>query len=194
MSLLASPFGLLLRNHPSGQSRANVYTITYSYATAIGYGDPVLLNTDGTLNIAGTTGAIIGVFAGVEYNDATGKPTFSKNWTGATAGATNIKAYVYDDPDNVFEIQVGTTGDTNSSWVAAALGAQGNMATLGTPNAATGHSTSYLSTTIVAASSQGQFRVVGFGADGIYVAGTNPFPTVLVKIAQHQYVADKVAI
>ena len=34
----------------------------------------------------------------------------------------------------------------------------------------------------------------GFGNDGPYDATTNPFPTVLVQIAQHQYVANKVAI
>ena len=36
--------------------------------------------------------------------------------------------------------------------------------------------------------------ISGFGNDGPYDATTNPFPTVLVQIAQHQYVANKVAI
>jgi hypothetical protein len=41
---------------------------------------------------------------------------------------------------------------------------------------------------------QGQFRIVGFGPDGVYDATLNPFPTVLVQNARHQFVAVKVAI
>ena len=189
MALTASPYGFILRKHPTGQSRANTYTIGSTYGTAIGYGDPVALNTDGTLNI-GTAGSdIIGIFAGVQYTDATGKPTFSKNWVASTS-ATNIVAYVYDDADNVFEVQVGSGG---TGYVQTAIGAQANFV-IGTPSAATGQSTSYLNATLIAAASQGNFRIVGFGPDGLYDATLNPFPTVLVQIATHQYVANKTAI
>ena len=190
MALTASPYGFVLRKHPTGQSRANTYTIGASYNTAIGYGDPVLLNTDGTLNI-GTAGSdFIGVFAGVHYNDATGKPTYSKSWPGAVSGATNIVAYVYDDPDNVYEVQVGSGG---SGYVQTAIGAQANFV-IAAPSAATGQSTSYLNATLIAAGSQGNFRIVGFGNDGLYDATLNPFPTVLVQAATHQYIANKTAI
>lgn len=109
MALTASPYGFILRKHPTGQSRANAYKIATGYAADIGYGDPVALTTNGVLNI-GTAGSdIIGVFAGVQYTDATGKPTFSKNWVSGTA-ATDITAYVYDDADNVYEVQVGSGG------------------------------------------------------------------------------------
>lgn len=189
MALTASPFGFLLRKHPTGQSRANAYTIGTGYATAIGYGDPVALNTDGTLNI-GTAGSdVIGVFAGVQYTDATGKPTFSKNWPAGQV-ATNIIAYVYDDPDNVYEVQVGATG---TGYVQTAIGAQANFV-IAAPTASTGQSNSYLNATLIAAASQGNCRIVGFGPDGIYDATTNPFPTVLVQLATHQYTANKVAV
>ena len=189
MALTASPFGLVLRNNATGQSRANQYTIGSTYGSAIGYGDAVLLNTDGTLNIATAGADIIGVFAGCEYIDASGKPTVSKNWVAGTT-ATNIKAYVYDDADNLFEVQVAATG---TGYVQAAIGAQANLV-FNAPNATTGQSTSALNATLIAAASQGQFRIVGFGPEGIYDATTNPFPTVLVKIAQHQFVANKTAI
>ncbi len=190
MALTASPYGFVLRKHPTGQSRANAYTITASYNTAIGYGDPVLLNTDGTLNI-GTAGSdFIGIFAGVHYNDASGKPTYSKSWPGAVTGATNIVAYVYDDPTNVYEVQVGSGG---TDYVQTAIGAQANFV-IGTPNSATGQSTSYLNATLIAAASQGNMRIIAFGNDGIYDATLNPFPTVLVQNATHQYVANKTAI
>lgn len=189
MALTASPSGFALRKNTTGQSRANAYTIGSGYASAIGYGDPVLLNTDGTLNIATAGADIIGVFAGVQYTDASGKPTFSKNWPASTV-ATNIIAYVYDDPTNVYEVQVGSGG---SGYVQTAIGAQAN-AVFAAPNATTGQSTSYLNATLIAAASQGQFRIVGFGSDGIYDATLNPFPSVLVMVAQHQYIANKTAI
>lgn len=190
MALTASPFGFLLRKHPTGQSRANAYTIDATYATAIGYGDAVILNTDGTITVGSATNDIIGVFAGVHYKDATGKPNFRKSWPGAVVGATDIVAYVYDDPDNVFEVQVETGG---TAYVQTAIGDQADLVA-GAPNAVTGHSTMALDATLVGATVQGQFRIVGFGSDGVYDATTNPFPTVLVQIAQHQYVANKVAL
>lgn len=190
MALSASPFGFLLRKAPTGQSRANAYTILASYATAIGYGDVVALATDGTIQLAGTGADTLGVFAGVQYTDATGKPTFSKSWPGATAGATNIVAYVYDDPENIFEVQVGASG---TGYVQAVIGDQADWVS-GTPNSATGHSTSYLNATLKGAGVQGQFRVVGFGNDGVYDATLNPFPSVLVQQARHQFAAAKVAI
>lgn len=189
MALTASPSGLVVRNNATGQSRANLYTIGSGYGSNIGYGDPVLLNTDGTLNIATAGADILGSFAGCEYIDATGKPTMSKNWVAGTA-ATNVKAYVYDDADNLYEIQVASGG---TGYVQAVIGAQANVV-IGTPNALTGQSTTALNATPIAAGSQGQFRVVAFGNDGPYDATLNPFPTVLVKVAQHQFIANKVGI
>jgi len=190
MALTASPFGFLLRNHPTGQSRAKAYTIDASYNTAIGYGDAVILNTNGTVTAGSATNDLLGVFAGVQYKDATGKPNFRKSWPGAVSGATDIVAWVYDDPDNVYEVQVAASG---TGYVQTAIGDQADLVA-GTPSATTGQSTSYLSATLEGAAAQGQFRIVGFGSDGIYNATTNPFPTVLVQIAQHQFVSNKVAI
>lgn len=190
MALTASPFGFLLRNHPTGQSRARAFTIDASYNTAIGYGDPVILDTNGTITAGSATNDIIGTFAGVQYRDSTGKPNYAKKWPGAVSGATEIVAWVYDDPLNVFEVQVAAGG---TGYVQTAIGAQADMVA-GTPNSLTGQSTAALSASLEAAGAQGQFRIIGFGADGIYDATNNPFPTVLVQIAQHQYVSNKVAI
>jgi hypothetical protein len=190
MALTASPFGFIARKHPSGQTRANAYKIAATYNTAIGYGDFVKLTTDGVLEAAAATEDGVGIFAGVEYIAADGKPTIAKNWAGAVSGATNITAWVYDDPENVFEVQVGAGG---SGYVQTIIGAQADVV-VGTPNATTGQSTSALNATPESAAAQGQFRVIGFGPDGVYHATTNPFPTVLVQIAQHQFVANKVGL
>lgn len=190
MANVASPFGFVLRKHPTGQSRANTYTIDATDTAAIGYGDFVKRTTDGVITAAAATEDGIGIFAGVEYVDATGKPTISKSWPGAVSGATQIVAFVYDDPDNVFEVQVGASG---SAYDQTVTGAQADVV-VGTPSATTGQSTSYLNATPEAAGAQGQFRIIGFGPEGVYNATTNKFPTVLVQIAQHQFVANKVGI
>ena len=54
----------------------------------------------------------IGVFAGVRYVDGQGNQVFSRYWpTGTTA--TDIVAYVYDDPNIVFEIQADTIAEAD---------------------------------------------------------------------------------
>ena len=190
MSMTAAPIGLVLRKSPNATPRANLYTIAAAYATGIGKGDLVSLNTNGTITQSASAADAIGVLAGVEYIDVTGKPTVSPNWpTGGVAGATNIKAYVYDDPDNIYAIQVGSGG---AGFDQTILGAQSDLV-VAVPTASTGLSNEYLNATPKAAGVQGQLRVVGF-EDGLYDATLNPFPVVLVQLAQHQFVANKVSI
>lgn len=77
------------------------YPILTGYATGIGIGDPVKLDTDGTL-IAATNGAdAIGVFQGLKYTDSVGVVQWRQNWV-ATTAATEIEAYVDDNPRSTF--------------------------------------------------------------------------------------------
>ena len=135
MGTVANPSGFALRRHPSGQTRAKSYAIDAGYTTAIGYGDAVILNTNGTVTVGTANADLLGVFAGCEYIDPTGKPCVSKNWPG-TAGCTNIVAWVYDDPENEFEVQASAAA---SGYVQAAIGDQADLVA-GTPNALTGQS------------------------------------------------------
>ena len=59
------------------------------------------------------SGSSIGVFAGVSYTASDGSYVYSQYWpTGTTA--TNIVAYIYDDPYTVFKCQsAGTPAQTN---------------------------------------------------------------------------------
>lgn len=189
MALTAAPSGFLLRKNPSGQSRTTQFTIASAYNTDIGYGDAVILNTNGTITVGTAAADTIGVFAGCEYIDATGKPVTDKRWPANTV-ATSIKAYVYADPNEIFEIQVAASG---TGYVQAAIGDQADLVA-GTVNTTTGNSAQALNATLKGAGVQGQFRIVGFGSDGVYDATLNPFPTVLVQNARHQYVAVKTAI
>ena len=88
----------------------NRYTIASSYATAIYQGDLVTVNTAGNIerhsaaNAAGLSTAVVGVFNGVFYSDpTTQKPTYLNYYPGGVA-ASDIQAFVVDDPDAVFLI------------------------------------------------------------------------------------------
>ena len=82
----------------------NRYTIASGYATAIFQGDLVEPKTTGNIEKHGanTSDAVVGVFNGCFYTDpTTQKPTFSNHYPGGIA-ASDITAFVVDDPDAVF--------------------------------------------------------------------------------------------
>ena len=193
MSNTSAPFGFRPVLHETGQSHANTYTIAAAYGTLISYGDPVMLNTDGTITaLAATSSPILGVFAGVEYIDATGKPTTSKNWpAGQTvlAGTTPV-AYVYDDPNTLFDVQVTANA---SGYVQAAIGDQTNVYPVTAGSTITGQSAAGCALALVGAGTQGQVRVRSF-VDGTYDASNNKYPIIRVQIARHAFSAAMTAI
>ena len=84
----------------------NRYTIASGYATAIYQGDLVEPLTSGNIQKHGanTSDAVVGVFNGCFYTDpTTSKPTFKNFYPGGIA-ASDITAFVIDDPDAVFLI------------------------------------------------------------------------------------------
>lgn len=192
MSATSAPFGFRPSFHNSGQIRPKAYTIASTYAANIFNGDPVKLVDAGTIQLGTSDGtrtgtvdgiSLLGIFAGCEYSDATGKPTVSNFWpTGTTA--TNITAYVYDDPETLFDVEypnpsAGTTVQTavgeECDWTATAPGG----------STATGLSATYL--TVIQATS-GQFQITGFHSfpnDSL----TDAYVTATVRINEHQYKA-----
>ena len=113
-----------------------------------------VVNLSSGLVIQGTaTGAPLGVFAGVEYQATDGSVVFSKVWTAdtVTLGSANAKAYVYSDPDIVYEAQ--STGTPTQ----ASIGTTNTISTTaGDSN--TGRSKEGVTTT----TSSGIATVVGF--------------------------------
>ena len=82
----------------------NRYTIASNYGTAIFQGDLVQPTAAGNIerHTAGTSDAVVGVFNGVFYTDpTTQKPTY-KNYYPGSVVASDITAFVVDDPDAVF--------------------------------------------------------------------------------------------
>jgi hypothetical protein len=197
MSSVNAPFGLMAVKHPSGCVYAREYTIASGYAVNLFNGDPVKLVTAGTIQLGTSDGtrtgtvdniSLIGVFAGCSFVDATGKPTWSAFWpTGQVA--TEIKAWVYDDPETTFVIQA------DGAIAATAIGDQADFTGFTAPGGSTqtGRSLVTLSSTLVGAAAQGQFRIVEFDRSVDNVAG-DAFTKVLVQIAEHQYRAEAPAI
>ena len=105
------PNGFTPAYHMSGGTiRPSEFAIASGTTGAIFSGDVV--NLASGLVIQGTaTGTPLGVFYGVEYQASDGSVVFSKNWVGSTAtlGSANAKAFVYADPDIVYEAQGSAT-------------------------------------------------------------------------------------
>lgn len=108
-----------LRHLSGGTIRPSEYPIDASYSTNIFTGDFVKLVAGGGIEAAAAGNRLLGVFAGVQYTASDGEVVFKRYWD-SPASATDIKAYVYDDPNIVFGIQsagstaaadVGTLGD-----------------------------------------------------------------------------------
>ena len=83
--------------------------IASGYATAIFYGDFVKLVAAGTLEKAAVTTSVVagtvGIFVGCSYTDpSTNQLTFNQQFPASTA-ASDIMAYVVDDPKLVFKMQ-----------------------------------------------------------------------------------------
>ena len=96
-----------------GQNKDNQglseYGIAASTSSAIYQNDPVKATALGKVDVAGAGGALLGSLNGVFYTDSsTSKPTWA-NHLEASNAATDIVAFVADDPYERFEIQVNST-------------------------------------------------------------------------------------
>lgn len=96
---------------PKVNSVAQKYTIASAYAANIFPGDAVTRVTGGTIERAAADGAVIGICAGVNYIDSNGTPQWGYWPTGtAVKAGTEAEILIYDDPDEIFVVQVDGTG------------------------------------------------------------------------------------
>jgi hypothetical protein len=122
---VAAPYGLKPINLIGGQVFAGstrLLKVTNSYATSIFYGDVVKLVSGGTIekDVGQATATPVGIFLGCVYTNPTnGQKTYSQYWL-ASISATDVYAYVADDPDVLFKavLAAGTTEDGNGLTVA----------------------------------------------------------------------------
>ncbi len=173
MASTSSPYGLRPINLLGGQAFAGstrLYAIPASYAVNIQFGDPVIITNTGstrgylarfnatttatTITSTGGGFGYVGVFVGCTYTDPTYGKVFRQTYTAGNT-ATDIQAYVVDDPDALFQVQADDTlGQT-------ALGT--NAALIQT-----------------VAGSGGANTISGVGLDASSVATTNTLPVRIV--------------
>ena len=124
-------FGFVPVRHMSGNApRTNQYTITSGLAENIFTGDLCILTADGVVTPHTATEVNnIGVFAGCSYTASDGSYVYSEYWPSGTV-ATDIIAYVYDDPYTVFKVQsAGSPAQTNIGNCADVVAGAGSTTT-----------------------------------------------------------------
>ncbi len=192
MSSTSAPFGFRPSFHNSGQMRPKAYTIASTYAATIFSGDPVKLTDNGVVQLGTSDGTrsgtvdgilLLGIFAGCQYLDVSGKPTISPFWPGGTTG-TEIVAWVYDDPETLFDVQY--TNPSAGTTVQTAVGEECDW-TVASPGGSTQTGLSNCQLTAIQATS-GQFQITGFGYN-INDSLTDAYVTATVRINEHHYKA-----
>lgn len=192
MSSTSAPFGFRPSYHNSGQMRPKAYTIASTYAANIFSGDPVKLTDNGVIQLgssdgtrAGTTDGItlLGIFAGCQYYDASGKPTISPFWPSGATG-TEIVAWVYDDPETLYDVQYDNPSP--GTTVQTAVGEQCDW-TVASPGGSTRTGLSTTKLTVIQATS-GQFQITGF-AYNINDSLTDAYVQVTVRLNEAAYKA-----
>lgn len=186
-----APYGLIPINLIGGQVFAGAtrqIPIAASSATAIFYGDLVKLESSGTLGKdTGTSAATpVGVFLGCSYTDPVFGKTFRQFYPGGVT-ATDIQAYVQDDPDALFKVAVVSSGTTISFVNRTAVG---NNAVLvqNSGSTANGNSRVAVSST-TATTSTWPVRIVDVVSETTTAGNPGSYTEVIVKWNQgmHQY-------
>ena len=115
-----APYGLVPVNLIGGQPYAGStrqMKIASGYATNIFNGDVVIRAADGTIQketgtATVTATGVIGVFVGCTYTDPNTEQKVFKQYYPASTVASDIQAYVVDDPDALFKVAVVSSGTT----------------------------------------------------------------------------------
>jgi hypothetical protein len=192
MSSTSAPFGFRPSYHNSGQMRPKAYVIASTYAANIFSGDPVKLTDNGVIQLgtsdgtrSGTTDGItlLGIFAGCQYLDAGGKPTISPFWPSGATG-TEIVAWVYDDPETLYDVQY--TNPSAGTTVQTAVGEECDW-TVASPGGSTQTGLSSCQLTAIQSTS-GQFQITGF-AYNINDSLTDAYVQVTVRLNEAAYKA-----
>ena len=124
---VSAPYGLAPINLLGGQvyaGQTRQLPIGQNETTAIFYGDVVTLNSAGNITKVETTATAttIGVFLGVTYVDPnTSQPVFKQYYPGAV-NVAGMKAYVQDDPDQLYKVAVVSADTTIGFLTQVAVG------------------------------------------------------------------------
>ena len=166
------------------------YRIASDNSNKMYQGSPVIPLSTGFIDIvgaaAGGTVGLVGVFWGCEYvSSTTGKKVWSNTWPGAGANSTYpVKAFVYDDPMQVFVIASDATL-TNEATARAAVFANANFSTATTGDDTTGLSAGRLAVSTIATTNTLNLRIMGIQDDPENADFTAAGIPVLVRLNNH---------
>lgn len=201
--VIAAPYGLKPINLIGGQVFAGAtrqLPIASTYTTPIFNGDVVTLVAGGTVEaspLAADTSplaGVVGVFLGCSYvNPTTKQVTYSQYWPGIS-GASNIMAFISDDPDQLYKgVNVaGTTSDSTSSGLLPAYLGQTVVGSncrlvLNTGSATTGDSKSGIFTAAGATTTSLPLRIVDVVPDTANASGNFVEFIVKFNFGYHSY-------
>ena len=199
MTTTSAGFGLRPKYDERGFVRPRMYVngIASGYATGILKYQPVTIS-GGYLVVATTAADWLGVFAGWEGIDSTGRHIISDQWLASqtySSGSPNeypMRAYVWDDPYMVFSIQADGT------VAATSIGVQADFATAITAGSTTtGLSACQMNHTLKTTGAQGQLRIVELALGpmaGDSNTWSDTYTIVHVQNARHLYVYNKVSL
>jgi len=172
-SNIDAPFGLRPYNLLGSAPNSNGLTpykvqvsATAGSSSAIYQGDMVIPLTNGLVDVSAADGgsvAILGVMAGCEYIDLSGKPKFDNFYPGTSLlkSGTEATVFVYDNPNQVYEIQ-GDASLTNVATAQALVHSNAEGTGFGSTTGNSNISTGEISvTTAGATTATDNFRIVG---------------------------------
>jgi hypothetical protein len=183
MSSTNAPFGMRPAFHPSGLDRASALAdgIASAYSTAILKGQPVKMDTSGTIVVAAAGDAFLGCFSGVEWTDTTGRRRVSNYWPASTAYQTgSCIAYFYNDPNIVYEIQAA------GSLAQTSVGDEADLSNTTAGSTTTGLSACTLSTTLAGSGNSAQMRILNLAPYPDNAWGDS-YTIVRANIAKYQF-------
>jgi hypothetical protein len=187
MANVDAPFGL----RPVGELGSTIqhggtskYLITSGEADIIMKGDLVKLEASGYITLSTDSDAVaaIGVFNGCFYvAPTTKKPTWSNYYPGSiTPASGEIEAFVYDDPNKLFEIQgdgiIAQSSVGRNTNIVYAVGSTVN-----------GQSKTELDATVESAGVTGQLRIIRICEDPSNSDISATDANWIVRINEHQY-------
>ena len=185
MANVAEKFGLRPYRKLDGTplvGAQNRYSIASGHTTAIFQGDLVIPLTAGTIDrhTANNSTAVIGVFNGCFYTDpTTQKPTFRNSYPGAIV-ASDITAFVVDDPDAVFLM------DADATFAQADL-FRNYSVTTGSGNTTTGISEVQLDVSVSGTNASFIIQAIDISQDPDNSDTGSANANILVRINKHFY-------
>jgi hypothetical protein len=180
---VAGPYGFQPINLIGGQVFAGAtrqIPIASGSGTSIFYGDVVRLNTGGTLSRVSTTDSAtdaVGIFLGCAFTNPTTKQFLQQQYYPSGTVASDIVAYVCDDPDTYFKVAVLSNSTTIGGMTQTDIG--NNVAILVTAGSTTtGDSKEGVSATTGSGTAL-PFRVISGVPETVNASGS--FTEVIVK-------------